>query len=74
MARYNIAQAKAHFSELVRKALAGEEVVLSRDNKPLLKVIPLGATNGTRRPGSAKGRVRIAADFDGTPDDFADYS
>jgi prevent-host-death family protein len=41
MAQFNIADAKSHFSELVQKALLGEEIVIARDNKPLLKLVPL---------------------------------
>ena len=73
MARYNIAQAKARFSELVQKAMSGEEVVVAKDNRPLLKLVPLSAPGRSRQPGSAKGRIWIAPDFDRTPDDFADY-
>ena len=72
MAQFNIADAKAHFSELVDRALAGDEVIVARDNKPLLKLVPLGE-NGPRRPGSAKGQIRIAPDFDAPLSDFDDY-
>jgi len=68
---YNVAEAKAHFSTLVRKALQGEEVVIARDNKPLLRLVPVGVP--TRAPGSARGRVRLADDFDAPLEDFADY-
>jgi prevent-host-death family protein len=74
MSHYNVAQAKARFSELVQRALAGEEVVIARDNKPLLRLVPLATSSGRRQPGSAKGMVtHIAPDFDATPDEFADY-
>ena len=69
---YNVAEAKAHFSTLVRKALQGEEVVIARDNTPLVKLVPVGVRS--RTPGSAKGRIRIAADFDAPLADFDDYS
>ncbi len=73
MSQFNIAQAKSRFSELVDKALLGEEVIIARDNKPLLKLTPV-ATALRRKPGSAKGEVVfIAADFDAPLDDFADY-
>jgi prevent-host-death family protein len=73
MSQFNIAQAKSRFSELVDKALLGEEIVISRDNKPLLKLIPVG-TSVRRKPGSAKGEViYIAEDFDAPLSDFADY-
>ena len=63
MTQVNIAQAKAHLSELVQKALLGEEVIIARDNKPQV-----------RKFGSGKGSVLyIADDFDAPLDDFADY-
>jgi len=70
---FNVAEAKARFSDLVRKAVAGEEVIIAKDNKPLVKLVPLEEKPSPRKPGSAKGRVRIAADFDETPPDFKDY-
>jgi prevent-host-death family protein len=70
----NIAEAKARFSELVRKAMAGEEVVIARDNKPVLKLVALAPSRRTRVPGSARGQVRVAPDFDRTPDHFEDYT
>ena len=73
MARYNIAQAKARFSELVARAMSGEEVVVAKDNRPLLKLVPLGVPGRARKPGSARGKVFMAPDFDRTPDDFTEY-
>jgi prevent-host-death family protein len=70
----NIAEAKAHLSALVQKALTGEEVVIARDNKPLVKLVPLEPVAGKRQPGSAKGQILfVADDFDQTPADFAEY-
>ena len=73
MPRYNIAQAKARFSELVNQALAGEEVVVARDNKPLLKLVPYQNSSTPRKPGSARGQIWVADDFDAPLDDFAEY-
>jgi prevent-host-death family protein len=73
MSQFNIAQAKSRFSELVDKALLGEEIVISRDNKPLLKLVPVGSSI-RRAPGSAKGEILyVADDFDAPLSDFADY-
>jgi prevent-host-death family protein len=70
--QYNVAEAKAQFSTLVRKALQGEDVIIARDNKPLLRLVPMGVPE--RKPGSAKGQIRIGKDFDAPLDDFADYT
>jgi len=69
---FNVAEAKAQLSTLVRKALQGEEVIIARDNKPLVRLVPVAVQQ--RKPGSARGRVKIADDFDAPLDDFADYS
>jgi prevent-host-death family protein len=75
MSRYNIAEAKAKFSELVERAMAGEEVVIARANRPLLRLVPYHDRRRRLKPGSARGViVDIAPDFGDTPDDFSEYS
>jgi prevent-host-death family protein len=74
MARYNIAQAKAKFSELVDKAMAGEEVIIARHHKPLLKLVPdQDRKKQPRKPGSAKGQIWMSDDFDEPLEDFKEY-
>ena len=70
----NVAKAKARFSELVRRAMSGDEVVIARDNRPVVRLTPVEPRRRTREPGSAKGRVWVAPDFDETPRDFRKYS
>ena len=71
---YNIAEAKSHFSELVQKAMLGEEVLIARDNKPVAKLVPLEKLRQPRKPGSGKGQIlNIAPDFDAPLDEFKDY-
>jgi prevent-host-death family protein len=70
----NIAEAKAHFSELVRKAMMGEEVVIAKDNKPLVRLVPLQPTGVRRQPGTGKDQIlSISEDFDNLPSDFDEY-
>jgi prevent-host-death family protein len=73
MAQWNVAEAKARLSELVQRAVAGEEVVIAKDNTPLLRLVPLVRAGRARKPGTAKGRLWMAADFDRTPEDFGEY-
>ena len=75
MPTFNIAQAKARFSDLVRKAMSGEEVIIAKDNKPVLRLTSLRKPNKPRKPGSGKGQIlHIAPDFDVTPEVFKDYT
>ena len=69
----NLAEAKARLSELVDRAAVGDEVVIAKDHRPVAKLVPLGPLRARRTPGSAKGQVWMAADFEATPDDFAPY-
>ena len=59
MSQFNVAEAKARFSELVQKAVSGEEVVIARDNRPLLRLVPLA------RRRSAPAGLREGKDLDG---------
>lgn len=73
MSQYSIAEAKAQLSELTRRALAGEEVIIARDNAPLVRLIPVLAPRRPRQPGSGKGQLLwMAPDFDAIPDGFED--
>ena len=71
--QYNIAEAKAHLPSLVRETLAGDEVIIAKDNKPLVKLVPL--SGGRWKPGSGKGQVLyMAPDFDAPLEDFEESS
>jgi len=74
LAKFNIADAKARFSELVQKAMVGDEVIIAKDNKPVVKLVPLAIPGKARKPGSARGQIWMAPDFDATPADFEDYT
>jgi prevent-host-death family protein len=72
MGQFNIAEAKARFSELIEKAVLGEEIIIAKDNKPVARILPLRPAR--RQPGTAKGQIlSISPDFDVPLDDFAEY-
>lgn len=66
-------RAKARLSRLVKHALDGEEVIIAKDNKPLVKLVPVKRTARHRRPGSAKGMVTMSKDFGSPLEDFKAY-
>lgn len=67
----NIFEAKSSLSSLVARAVAGEEIVIAKHGKPMVKLVPV--SSGGRTPGSAKGKVRIARDFAKVPAGFKGY-
>jgi prevent-host-death family protein len=61
----NIHEAKTHFSKLVERAAAGEEIVIGKAGKPVVRLVPYVApAHPKRKPGSLKGKIRILPGFD----------
>jgi prevent-host-death family protein len=60
----NIHEAKTHFSRLVDRVEAGEEIVIARDGHPVARLVPLRPRMQSREPGLWRGRVTLAPDFD----------
>ena len=60
----NLYQAKTHLSALVDEAAAGEEIIIAKAGTPRARLVPLDAARKPRRPGTLKGRIWIAEDFD----------
>lgn len=72
MTQVNLYEAKTHLSELVERAAAGEEIIIAKAGSPRARLVPIAALRPERRPGRAKGKIRIAADFDAPlPDPIA---
>jgi prevent-host-death family protein len=64
METVNIYDAKTRLSQLVDKAAAGEDVIVSRNGKPLVRITRLEGTRRRIRFGVLKGKIKIAKDFD----------
>ncbi|MCB1035189.1 MAG: type II toxin-antitoxin system Phd/YefM family antitoxin [Acidobacteria bacterium] len=60
----NLHQAKTQLSRLVDAALMGEEVIIARAGKPLVRLVPVEAPKQARELGLDAGKVRIREDFD----------
>lgn len=66
-------EAKTRLSQLVERAERGEEIVITRNGKPAVRLAPVVATASLASVrGAWRGRVHIAEDFDELPDDIAD--
>ena len=70
----NIHEAKTHLSRLLEQVMQGEEVIIAKSGKPVARIVPLGGPAKRRKPGSARGQIKMAEDFDAPlPEDIQRY-
>ncbi|WP_044007370.1 type II toxin-antitoxin system Phd/YefM family antitoxin [Jannaschia sp. CCS1] len=74
----SVSDAKANFSELVRRAEAGESIVLTRNGKPVAVLREPGEARhlGQLRMaamGKYRGQLKIADDFDDLGPEWDEY-
>ncbi len=67
-------EAKTTLSALVARAEAGEDIVIARNGKPAVRLVPVTADRPSFSSvrGILKGRIWMADDFDELPDDMAE--
>ncbi len=68
-----VAEMKANFSEILRKASKGEEINVTKHGKPYVKI----ASDKPKKPGKLhgvwKGKFVLPDDFDDIPTGFEEY-
>ena len=64
METVNIYEAKTRLSQLVDRAAAGEDVVVSRNGKPLVRITRLDMPKRRIKFGVLKGKLTVPTDFD----------
>lgn len=62
MEQVSVQEAKTHLSRLLRRACAGEEVIITRSGQPLVRLVPIE----DQKPvfGIDAGRFVVPTDFD----------
>lgn len=60
----NIHEAKTRFSKLIARVKNGEEIIIAKAGTPVARLVPVKERPARRVPGSAKGKIVIAPDFD----------
>ena len=61
----NVYEAKSQLSKLLEQVENGDEIIIARNGKPVARLVP--AQRGEpfqRTPGSLKGKIWLAPDFD----------
>lgn len=67
---HTIREAKANLSRLIKKACDGEEVIIARGKKPIVKLVPVGPQLKKRAPGGFEGQFSWTDDaFDPLTDE-----
>lgn len=73
MQTIDIIQAQQRFSELIEKTISGDEVLITKAGRPVVKLVAVKMATKQRLFGSAKGLIKIADDFDEPLNDFKEY-
>ncbi len=60
---FNVHAAKTHLSRLIERAMAGEEIVIARNNEPVVRLVPVAAPEPRKRFGSMKGLMEVGPEF-----------
>ena len=68
----NMHRAKSSLSHLVKRAAAGEEIVIARNGEPLVKLVPVSNERKPRVPGRGKGKIWIGPDFEFTDEEITE--
>jgi len=61
MQQFTIHAAKTHLSRLIEAALDGEEVIIAKGSKPVVRLVPIA--KGGFKMGLLKGKVGAPPDF-----------
>lgn len=63
METVTIHKAKTELSKLIEKACRGEEIVIARGKKPVVRLVAIEDTKGQRKPGALRGRLKVGPEF-----------
>lgn len=72
MKSIDIHEAETQFSRLIQQVSDGEEIVIIAAGKPAARLVAYAEPTGSRQPGCWRGLVRMADDFDETPEEIID--
>ena len=87
MHQIDLDKAKTQMARLLQSALDGEEIIITENDQPILKIVRVSnadephilfrrdqpVTKPHRQSGSAKGLISMSDDFDEPLEDFTEY-
>ena len=73
MATVSVYRARAEFSQLIDRALRGEEIAITRRGRPAVRLVPVEEARPRRKAGGLKGLFEVSDEFfEPLPDDIID--
>jgi prevent-host-death family protein len=63
METITIHKAKTELSRLIERACRGEEIVIARGKKPVVRLVAIGDKKGQRKPGALSGKLTVGPEF-----------
>jgi antitoxin (DNA-binding transcriptional repressor) of toxin-antitoxin stability system len=73
MKQYSLRDAQDHLQQLIDEAREGKTIVILDEYDQAVQLVPLTAPK-PRKAGSARGKIKIADDFDAPLPDFDSYT
>jgi antitoxin (DNA-binding transcriptional repressor) of toxin-antitoxin stability system len=73
MHQVNVDEATMQLPNLIDAAMRGEVVLITTNDQQTVRLVPIKHAKQPRRPGSAKGMIHTADDFDAPLADFREY-
>jgi antitoxin (DNA-binding transcriptional repressor) of toxin-antitoxin stability system len=73
MERYSLRDAQDHLQELIAEAQLGKTVLIVDEHDRAVRLVPVAASGRPRKAGSARGQIKMSADFDAPLEDFDEY-
>lgn len=64
MKQVNLHAAKTALSRLVDEAVSGEEIIIAKAGKPMVRLVPVLPESRRAGFGADRGKIRVRADFD----------
>lgn len=64
MKTVNLHAAKTHLSKLVDEAVDGQDVVIAKAGKPMVRLVPVVRESRRTGFGADRGALRVSKDFD----------
>jgi len=73
MKTVTIHEAKTHLSRLIQECVEGEEIIIAKRDRPMVRLVPVAGARAERVLGLHRGQIEICEGFDAPLEDFAEY-